>query len=261
MSQEDISVIDVDEIRACGSDPALASSDNVKMYDPGGKVRKLKCFSAVDAMVRAGGYVSDIVECIRSNGEWSDLSDSAAKQLLLRYKRAIFGGDKLSVASGSGLKGPEITDNPMEVITKLGIQLNIMHDRIVMESNTERSLQKLFSTTHKEFQTSITFAEKMFRMMSGLGVLRSPGSPDGALMGSTGEYHHKGPVDVDGVLSNPESRQKMMGLFKLLLSNPELMKNAKLLSRHVSDQDKTVTIDVQQDKKKPRRQKKRDRSR
>lgn len=203
-----------------GRSNTSVSKDNVRNYDPGAQIRRLKCYPEVDQMVRQGSYVKDVVTYIHGEGELTHLSAEAVGHIVMRYKRHVF-SDHMVEDSGDVIKkiGDLDKDNPASVVFALQEMYYLMMDRIRMESETEKTLNKLFSTTHKEFMTMTIVGRELLKFMKEFDMMNST-TP---LSQKSGSF--PGGVDVGGVATNPnpESRQKLLGILGIVMNNPDML--------------------------------------
>lgn len=198
------------------------SRENVRAHDPGAQVRRLKCFNEITDMVMRGELVRDIVTYIHGEGELTHLSVDAVSKIVMRYKRHVLAGreDKAIVVGGNGQVDGIDRDNPASVVFVLQEMFYLMRKRITMEAGTEESLNKLFSTTHREFLTMSMMSRDLIRAMDKFDVLedvrRSPGGDKAG-----GEI--AGRVKLQEVATNPESRHKLLGILSMVMNRPGMM--------------------------------------
>jgi len=210
--------------------------------DPG-KIRRLKCFAEVDRMIREGVFLRDVEDYIRSQGEMEGVSRAAIRSMIRRHKKYVFSDD--SVLDGDLNTNEVDEDDPFYALYSLERKLRQMERRIDMEVQTEENLSKLFSTTHKEFLTHFRLAKGILDRRDKLGLLKKERGGTRQRVGSG----TSGRVDVQDVISKPESRHKVLGLVEALMRDPELLD-------HIGDDKKDVQkVKTPRPKRRKRRKK------
>lgn len=188
-----------------------------RMGDPNSAIRRLKCFSEVHDMICAGRFLREIIDFIHTEGELRELSRSAVRVMLQRYKSHVFSDN--SVLDGDIKKGVGDDDDPIRALHVLERSLRQMEERIDMEVAVEKQLSKLFSTTHYEYLAQLSIAREILKRRGDLGLLKKERGGIKQRVGSG----TPGRIDVAQVIANPESRQKILGLVEALVKDPELL--------------------------------------
>ena len=184
--------------------------------DPGGIVRRLVCFVEVDAMVREGHLLRRIVLFIREErGEALDISERALMSALFDYRSAILSDDGVLE---EGEPARVNSDEPLWIYQLLSRRLVERDRQLDMEEKTERDLNKLFSTTHKELDSIGRLGDKLLSWQDKLGILRAD---------RVGKNRHgsglPGKVDLAVLAASPESRRRVMSFVETLARDPELL--------------------------------------
>ena len=191
------------------------SKENIKkvkaihnVADPEEKLKRLKCFEDVKIMVGKGEYTRNIVTFIVSTGEWDGLSPQAIASIVRDYQDAFFSRDLVRVDGG-------VLDDedPLAEVKSLQRLYKIHEERIMRESDLEKNLGKLFSTTHKEFDTATNIVRTIMDLKAKHGIT-------GESEDQKSVYH--GRVDIQDVVNNPESRNKVLGFIEAAVSHPDL---------------------------------------
>jgi len=187
-----------------------------RILDPGTKIRSLECFPEVHKMVSEGVFLRAIIRHIRNKGEMVGIPDSSILSMLRDYKNFL-----LSDAAFED-QAPVVevnVDEPMAVLRELQRKFQQMSQRIDMEVQTEQNLNKLFSNTYKEFLSLNTLGKDILKHQRDLGLI------DNASSGANPVYGDGTPgrLDVSQVVSNPESRHRVLDLVETLIGDEDLM--------------------------------------
>jgi hypothetical protein len=185
----------------------------------GSVIRSLKCFPDVDDMIRDGAFTRDVVAFIQSSGELTNLSRDAIRYMVQTYKRDIFSDANNFIAETSKADDDIDKDDPLAHVIIMREQFFNMNKRIKMETEVETSLGKLFSTTHREFMTSSLMAEHLDNLMQKRGLMDVDRTRKVKQVGSG----MSGRVDLGEVVSDPESRHKVIGILDMLMDNPDVL--------------------------------------
>ena len=212
-------VTNLDEKREEASGSVIKKSRyNRKAYDPGSQLRELECFSKIDEMVRNGAYVRDVVSVIHGGGEMTHMSRNAVSHVVSRYKDYVF-SDEGVYDSESGSSSDVDKDDPMAIVNTLKEQFFAMNERIKMETETEKSLSKLFSTTHKEYLASSMLGERIMKRLESHGLLDlERGSSEQRVGSGT-----PGRTDLAKAVTDPETRHQVLGLIDLMFAHPDVL--------------------------------------
>lgn len=196
----------------------LPSKRRVAVKDPGAGIRKLKCFKEIHTILSNGGFLREAIDVIHANGEWAELSRSAIRYKLKAYKDHLYKDE--SVLDGPIRTEFDEDEDPFAALYSMNKALRLITERIEMEVETEKGLTKLFSTTHREFLTQHKISYDILILRNKLGLLNQERGRTGRQRVGSGT---PGRIDVAEVASNPESRQKVLGLVEALVSDPELL--------------------------------------
>lgn len=214
------------------------SKKNIRDFDPAGFLGDLECFEEIHEMVQNGAMVRDIATFIHGRNEATHVSRKGLCHALMRYKRYVLGDQTISRENTQGVTDELTKENPASIALVLRDQFFAMRDRISMETETEMALRKLFPTTVKEYQASSRMAKDLVAMYKEFDMLDAESD--------TGARHRssfKGPVDMEKVITNPESRQKLLGIAELITKNPDMF-------------DDVISLDGEKGKKARRKKKK-----
>lgn len=187
-----------------------------RIIDPGTKIRSLECFPEVHKMVSEGVFLRAIIRHIRNKGEMVGIPDSSVLGMLRDYKNFL-----LSDAAFEN-QAPVVevnTDEPAAVLRELQRKFQQMSQRIDMEVQTEQNLNKLFSNTYKEFLSLNTLGKDILKHQMALGMMGNS-STGGEQVHGDGT---PGRLDVSQVVSNPESRHRVLDLVETLIGDDDLM--------------------------------------
>jgi hypothetical protein len=187
--------------------------------DSTSRLRSLKCFTKVDELVRAGVFARTIAEHIQDeSGEYMDVSFDAVVRAVRRYREQLENAGVRAAQEAAGDKPDEA--DPMFELYELQRNYREMRSRIDMEVATEKQLNKLFSTTHKEFMVAKDILSTILEEKRKLGIIGKDMDKNqrrGVVDGVAGR------LDYNTAISNPESRQKVLAVVEMLFNDPELM--------------------------------------
>ena len=185
--------------------------------DPGSRLRSLGCFKEVSQMVREGGYLRRIARYIQVEcGELTELSDKAVMYMLHEYRDYIFSED---VISDTTPDAGGVSEDPFRELHLMQQNMELVNERIQMEVATERQLNKLFSTTHKEFLTLQRLGDSILKKKKELNLLDQSRGGMRQRVGSG----LPGKLDVVEEMANPASRQRILNFIDTVASDPTLM--------------------------------------
>lgn len=207
-------------------DPQLPGTTRVrpprasKTVDPGGTIRGLDCFEEVDRMVRQGTFLRSIVNYIQIDCcELTELSDGAVLHLLKDYRERVTSDDDLRPTPTSPAAFDVDPTDPLFELAEMQRRFREIGERIDIEVSTERSLNKLFSTTHKEYLTMDKVAKGILDRKNELGILQTERGRRRQRHGSG----HPGRIDVPRLAASPETRRKVLSFVEALMGDPDLM--------------------------------------
>lgn len=193
------------------------SKKNIRDFDPAGFLGDLDCFDEVHEMIQAGVMVRDIATVIHGHNEATHISRSGLCHALMRYKRYVLGDNSVSKEKSSAATNDLSRDNPASVALVLRDQFFAMKERISMATEMEMALNVLFPSTVKEYMASSKMAKELVSMYKEFDMLDA-GSDTDASPGSS----FKGPVDMEKVVADPQSRHKILGIAELITNNPNM---------------------------------------
>jgi len=212
--------------------------------NPSFQLRSLKCFEDVDLMVKKGELIRSIVSFIQQDktdsegnlieGELKDMSSSAVWHLVNNYRKYLMSDDAV-VDKATPQDRPEEED-PFFELYKMQEHFKLMDQRIAMETATEKNLTKLFSTTHKEFLTAARLGDLIMMKKEKLGLLRKERGGVRQRVGSGAP----GRLDLSEIVSNPESRQRVLGFVEALFGDPELLEEIGGKKKEAEEKPKKV---------------------
>ena len=200
--------------------------------NPAGILSRLTCFQQVDQMLRKGVFIRKIINYIRfDQQELTDLSERALMGALRDYRDYVYSDEgDLDVPKPRSQEEEE----PMYVYNKLLYRFKKRNNQMDMEEETETNLNKLFSTTHKEFEAINRAGNNILLWQQKLGLLNSERGGNTQRIGGG----MPGRVDIETLVSTPESRQRVLTFIETLVSDPELLDN-------INQERKPVIIEVE----------------
>lgn len=208
------------DIRELNRDAKEHSRKSVKDFDPAGILRECECYDDVLKMVKKGRFTRDIVDFIHGQGELTHVSRRALTYKVQKFKDEILTpiGEIVEerIAAGDDNFDEEDVAAVGHVLRKL---FHRQAKRVNMETDTEMSLNKLFSGTHREYLTAMGMGERLIKILKQLDMFDVSG------VENTGQMASK----IDGVMAKPESRHKILGILNLIMDRPDMFKNVSSL--------------------------------
>ena len=155
----------------------------------------------------------------------------------IRSLRGRTGEDVRNLRGRSGRGANDvggINDNVFSELDGLCRMFRVMEERITMEVATEKNLNKLFSTTHKEVEAFARLGKDILTIKAKLGMLDVANISKAANL-------LPGRTNVAEVVSDPAARHRIAGFVDALIGDPELLED----------------FSFDDDEKKPKKRKKR----
>lgn len=197
--------------------------------EPAGQLAELSFFDEVQEMILAGAMTRDIVAYIHGKKELTHVSRKALSYQIARYRRHLH-SDHGGVTE-CDIRKQDILDqeDPVSVALALREQFFAMHERLRMQTKLEMELNILFPSTSKEFATSAKIGEQLLKVYKEFDMLDAS-SPTGARH----DMSFKGPINIEEVMTRPQSRQKILGILDLIAKNPDMFENLSAIDKEDS---------------------------
>lgn len=188
--------------------------------DSTSRLRALRCFPRVDELVRAGVFARTIAEFVQDeSGEYLDVSFDTVVRTVRRYREQL---EKAGIRAAQEVEAGKGDDaDPLFELYEMGRNYRQLKGRIDMEVATETQLNKLFSTTHKEYGEARVLLDTILERKTKLGIIGKDMDRQKQNQGIVGSM--AGRLDYGAVVDNPSSRQKVLSIVEMLLGDPELM--------------------------------------
>ena len=182
------------------------------------QIRSLKCFQEVDEYVRAGAFAIDIANFIqKERGEMKSVALPKILKIIRRYK-SYLEAEEERIADGERKIREEMEEDPLYELSVMRSKFNSQSDRIDMEIQTEEGLNKLFSTTHKEFLALERMGKTIIGLKERFGMIEP-----GMHRGQAGEtVQEAGRLNLRESISDPKSRNKVISVVETLLGSSNL---------------------------------------
>jgi len=182
---------------------------------PRTRLEGLVCFPEVKDMVRAGCYTRKVAEYIQGCGEYDDVDLDTVIRAVRNYKKLLENAGVPSV-------GADVLDeeDPFFELNVLKDSFKSQRDRIKMEVETETTLRKLFSTTHKEFEVLEKLGTRIMQIKKDFDLIDGKSGGNRRLGGG-----QMGRLDIAEVAQSPESRQKVLGAVEMIMGDDELLQD------------------------------------
>lgn len=185
--------------------------------DPGTRLRQLKCFPIIHKMIKSGKFLRDIALVIQiDHGEMCDVSAKALLFMLNQYKNYVYSEANVIDEPKKVGEGPD-PDDPLYCLHSLRRRYQDIEQRVDMEKETEMGLQKLFSTTHKEYLTLLSVGMKIMDLNKKLGLLDADKKVRQQLSSSHGK------TDLAQVIASPKSRQRVLDFVDSIIGDSEFL--------------------------------------
>jgi len=239
--EKDDSVIDLNTRKA----PSEISG----IVDLSHKITKLRCFKDVHKMVVNGMLPRKIAVAIKDDyGECEGDPLDRVTRMVRDYRDRV-------IVEDLGIEKIEAKDSedPNELIVNaLSFYIRNQTSRIQMESDTERKLGKLFSTTHKEVNAAVQAALALGKRIDKTGVDRP----------TVKDSDSHGRLPIGRIMGDPGKLRKVMKAFEAIVEDPDLLAeigNENLgeiaISDAVEDKKPDGNAGIKKDKAPPKKKK------
>ena len=185
-------------------------------------IRECKCFQEVDRRLRLGWSPSDVARMIQDEyGECEDLGFKYLKGLVEKYRDTIPPAElagvpynplvakKASIALATGV-------DELEELNKL---YRMQMERIEIDFQNEKRINKLFSTTGREVFVAMKILSQAAELKMDLGLTkRHMGTMEvtGQMAAEVSDRYGKD--SIGKVIADPDSRRKVLGIAERLLA-------------------------------------------
>lgn len=182
------------------------------------RLHSLRCFPRVDELVRAGVFARTIAAYIQDDaGEYSDVSFEKVVRVVRKYRDQLETAGVKAQQELEAVKGDE--GDPLYELYEMQKNYRQLKERIDMEVSTEKQLNKLFSTTHKEYHVAFLMLDGILERKHKLGIInKDMDKKQRRLTQGTA-----GRLEYGEIVANPESRQKVLSVVEMLLGDSQLM--------------------------------------
>lgn len=187
---------------------------------PLGRLGACACFPEIDRRIRLGWTTPALVKAIQEEfGELGDLSIPYVKKLLDQYRSSIPPAE-LSMASANSVvarnANRKLSDgiNELDELEKL---YKLQMDRINIDFDKEQKLGKLFNGTGREVFVAMKILRQSAELKMDLGLVkRQLGTMEVTGQVAAEVTERYGKDSIGKVISDPESRRKVLGLAERL---------------------------------------------
>lgn len=185
-------------------------------------LKNCKCFPEIDRRIRLGWTIASLVSAVQDEfGECKDLSPKYLRKVLSEYRASIPPAELSASSTRSAivkLSNKKITDG-LDEISELERLYKMQVERIEIDFENEKKINKLFNTTGREVFVAMKLLRQSAELKMDLGLLRRQAvgvEISGQLAVEAGERYGKD--SIGKVIADPDSRRKVLGIAERLLA-------------------------------------------
>lgn len=203
-------------------------------------LRECSCFDEVDRRVRLGWSASEIAKMIRDEyGELNEFSFIHVKNLVDEHRRQIPPQELALTTNNSHVSRNAVKKlhNGINELEELQRLYNIQKKRIDIDFENEKNINKLLPNTNKEVFVAMKLLKQSADLKMDLGLAKRQ-------LGEVGVNHtpaevtkEYGSESVGKVITDPDSRNKVLGMVKMLMSAAQ---RADIDAAHIVSKDEEV---------------------
>lgn len=185
------------------------------------KLKACSSFEEADRRLRLGWPVTEVARFIQEeSGEYTDVTFDSLCETLSRYYATIPAAEKgTGVNSLVARKAAKALSDGLDEVEELKKLYEIQLERIEIDFQHEKNMNKLLPTTWKEIQVAMKLANQSAQLKMDLGLVKRQ---IGQLDVSAGQHaleagERYGRESVGKVMADPEARRRVLGLAEKLL--------------------------------------------
>lgn len=180
-----------------------------------------RCFDEVDRRIRMGWSSLDLATFIQEESKELDhLSAGYVRKMLDDYRKTIPPAELLLTTQNTmvAMNASAKVANGMEELQKLNQLYDLQMDRIKIDVDNEKKINKLFQTTGREIFYAMKILKQTSDLKMDLGLAKrqlGEVSVSGSAAIQIGDRYNDG---IGKVMSDPDSRRKVLGMVETLMA-------------------------------------------
>lgn len=180
-----------------------------------------RCFEEVERRTRMGWPSSDLAKFIQEDSqELVHLSQSYVRKMVDDFRKTIPPAELLLTTQNTtvAMHSAQKVANGMEELAKLSELYDLQMDRIKIDVENEKKINKLFQTTGREIFYAMKILKQTSDLKMDLGLAKrqlGEVSVSGQAAVQIGDRYTDG---VGRVMADPDSRRKVLGMVETLMS-------------------------------------------
>lgn len=180
-----------------------------------------RCFDEVDRRLRIGWSSTDLAKFIQEESqELTDLSSTYVCKMIDNYRKSIPPAELLLTTQSTTVAKNAIAKvaNGMEELEKLNELYELQMERIKIDVENEKKINKLFQTTGREIFYAMKILKQTSDLKMDLGIAKrqlGEVSVSGQAAIAIGARYENG---VEKVMTDPDKRRKVLGMVEALMT-------------------------------------------
>jgi hypothetical protein len=180
-----------------------------------------RCFEEVDRRIRMGWSSADLTKFIQEESqELAHLSPAYVRKMVDEFRKTIPPAELLLTTQNTtvAMHAAQKVANGMEELQKLSELYDLQMERIKIDVDNEKKINKLFQTTGREIFYAMKILKQTSDLKMDLGLAKrqlGEVSVSGQAAIQIGDRYTDG---VGRVMADPDSRRKVLGMVETLMS-------------------------------------------
>jgi hypothetical protein len=180
-----------------------------------------RCFDEVERRVRMGWSAPDLVKFIQEDSqELTHLSSAYVRKMVDEFRRTIPPAELLITTQNTtvAMHAAQKVANGMEELAKLSELYDLQMDRIKIDVENEKKINKLFQTTGREIFYAMKILKQTSDLKMDLGLAKrqlGEVSVSGSAAVQISDRYTDG---VGKVMADPDGRRKVLGMVEALMA-------------------------------------------
>lgn len=179
-----------------------------------------RCFDEVERRIRLGWSAPDLVKFVQEeSGELTHLSATYVQKMINEFRGSIPPAELLLTTQNTNVAvhAAQRLSNGMYELEKLHEMYDLQMDRIKIDVENEKKINKLFPSTGREIFYAMKILNQASELKMNLGIAKrqlGEVSVTGAAAVQIADRYSEG---VGKVMSDPDSRRKVLGMVETLM--------------------------------------------
>jgi hypothetical protein len=181
-----------------------------------------QCFDEVDRRLRMGWSSADLQKFIQEEShELASLSANYVRKMIDEYRKSIPPAELLLTTQSTAvaMNSAARMANGLEELEKLQQLYDLQMERIKIDVETEKKINKLFPSTGREIFYAMKILNQSSQLKMDLGIAKrqlGEVSVNGSAAIAIGARHND--ESVGKVMADPDSRRKVLGMVEALMT-------------------------------------------